>query len=138
MKLLIKKMRLGTCRGVKSTIESKLKDQDQFGETFHMKLDGASDDLRSILGALCSLVLFLIVLGFAYLKADVLINKKDVDILSTVNDNFFTPDDVLNYSNGFNIAASFTAFDSETEDILDPTYGEIVFMHYYWGTQEGG
>ena len=70
---------------------------------------------------------------YTYLKADVLYNKKDVDILSTINDNFFTPDYELNYQNGFNIAAAFTGFDSETEDILDPTYGEIVFLHYYWG-----
>ena len=105
---------------------------------FHMKLDAGGDDVRTILGALCSFVLFLIVLLFAYLKADVLINKKDVDILSTLNDNFFTPDDVIDYKSGFNIAAAFTAYDSETEDILDPTYGEIVFMHYYWGVQEDG
>lgn len=45
----------------------------------------------------------------------------------------------MNYQNNwFNIAAAFTGFDSETEDILDPTYGELVFMHYYWGIQEDG
>lgn len=126
------------CKSVGNTIDNKLKSQDQFGETFNMKLDAGSDDVRSILGALCSLILFIIVLGFAYLKADVLINKKDVDILSTSNDSFFTPDDVIKFSKGFNIAAAFSAFDSETEDILDPTYGEIAFMHYAWGVQEDG
>ena len=76
---------------------------------------------------------------FAYLKIDVLINKKDVDVMSTINDNYYTPDDVITYKNtGFNIAAAFTAYDSETEDILDPTYGELVFMHYAWGEQADG
>lgn len=103
-----------------------------------MKLDSGSDEVRSILGALCSFALFLLVLMYAYLKADVLYNKKDVDILSTTNDNFFTPDNVINYENGFNIATAFTAFDSETEEILDPTIGELVFTHYYWGVQEDG
>ena len=58
--------------------------------------------------------------------------------MSTINDNFFTPDDVVTYENGFNIAAALTKYDSETEDILDPTYGEIVFKRYFWGTQEDG
>ena len=59
--------------------------------------------------------------------------------MSTINDNFYTPDDEMNYKeNGFNIAAAFTGFDSETEDILDPMYGELAFMHYYWGIQADG
>ena len=73
--------------------KDKLKDQDQFGEGFRMKLDASSDDVRTYTGSLCSLLLAFIVLMYTYLKFDVLINKKDVDILSTINDNFYTPDD---------------------------------------------
>lgn len=58
-----------------------------------MRLDSGNESLRSIVGSLCSFLLIALVLIFAYLKADVLINKKDVDILSTINDNFYTPDD---------------------------------------------
>ena len=62
-----------------------------------------------------------------------------MDVLSTINDRHFTPEDKINYKNdGFNIAAAFTAFDSETEYILDASYGELVFMHYFWGIQENG
>ena len=68
--------------------------------------------------------------------------QKNVDILFTVNDNYFKPDTpgyLINYKdNDFNIAAAFTAFDSETEEILDPTYVELVFERYYWGVQEDG
>ena len=133
-------MRAGSrCKSAKETMENKLRDQDMFGQQFRMKLDAGSDDLRSIVGSLCSFILIILVCMFTYLKIDVLVNKKDVDIMSTINDNFYTPEDVLSYKSiGFNIAAGFTAFDSETEDILDPTYGEIVFNHYYWGEQEDG
>ena len=48
-----------------------------------MKLGSGNDDLKSIAGSLCSIILTVVVLMFAYLKADVLINKKDVDIMST-------------------------------------------------------
>ena len=52
----------------------------------------------------------------------------------------FTPDTpgyLINYKdNKFNIAAAFIEFDSETEEILDPKYGKLVFQSYYWGVQE--
>ena len=97
---------------------------------FRMKIDAGHGDLRSVVGAICSCMVFLLVLIFALYKFDVFYSKKDVDILSTINDNYFTPDHVISYKNGFNIAAAFTAFDSGMEEILDPTVGELVFMHY--------
>ena len=76
-------------------------------------------------GAICSIFLNIVVLLYAYQKVDVLINKKDVDVLSTVNDLHFSPDDVFSYENGLNLAVAFTAYDSNPEPILDPTYGTI-------------
>ena len=44
----------------------------------------------------------------------------------------------MNYEiNGFNVAAAFTAYDNESENILDPSYGELVFNHYWWGSEGG-
>ena len=65
-------------------------------------------------------------------------NKKDVDILSTVTHAHFTPDFIFNAERGFNIAAAFTAYDSNPEPIMDERYGTIVFNHYYWGKQPDG
>ena len=104
-----------------------------------MRLDEGSDTLNSYMGSLWSLILFLLVVMYSYLKADVLINKKDVDVLSTINDRFFTPDDAINLvDDGFNIAAAFSAFNSDPEPTLDPSYGELLFLHYFWGVQENG
>ena len=125
-------------KSVRDAMGNKLKDQDLFGQKFRMKLDAGKDDLRSIIGSLCSLILISVLCMFAVLKFEVLINKKDVDIMSTINDNYFTPNDKITSANGLNIAVAFTKYDSDTEDILDPTYGEIVFMRYFWGTQEDG
>ena len=90
--------------------------------------------MNTICGALVSILVLFSVISFTTLKAEVLIYRKDVDVLSTINDRFFTPDDVINYEeNGFNIAAAFTSYDTSEEDILDPSFGELVFKHYYWG-----
>ena len=59
-------------------------------------------------------------------------NKKDVDILSTTADSEYDPDYTFDYEKGFNVAAAFTAYDSNPEPILDETIGEIVFQHHFW------
>ena len=75
---------------------------------------------------------------FFYLKLDVLINKKDVNILSTVNRLFYTDEDEFTFQNGFNIAVAFTAYDNEEEWILDPKYGTLRFLEYSWGVGKDG
>eukprot|EP00354_Favella_ehrenbergii_P012467 CAMPEP_0170453360 /NCGR_PEP_ID=MMETSP0123-20130129/1963_1 /TAXON_ID=182087 /ORGANISM="Favella ehrenbergii, Strain Fehren 1" /LENGTH=142 /DNA_ID=CAMNT_0010715697 /DNA_START=180 /DNA_END=608 /DNA_ORIENTATION=- len=69
---------------------------------------------------------------------DVLLEKKDIDIVSTINELHYGDDFVFSYDNGFNIALAFTAYDSEREQILDPSYGELVFNSYEWGPNPDG
>ena len=69
-----------------------IKSQDGFGEGFSMTLD-QGDQVRTIMGTFCSLFLLLITLAYAYQKLDVLLQKKDVDVLSTTKDMFWTDDD---------------------------------------------
>ena len=98
-----------------------------------MRLGKDSSQITSYMGSCISLALVFILALYAYQKADVLVGRKDVDVLSTVNDLAFTPDDIFDYSKGFNLAVAFTAYDSNPEPILDPTIGELVFNHYEWG-----
>ena len=113
--------------------------RDSFGVSFRMHLDREGmEEKRSIFGGLCTLILTFTVILFAYQKAEVLVHKKDVDILSTINDMFFTPDHVFNYERGFNVALGFTAYDSNPEPILEPEIGEILFNHFSWGQSVDG
>lgn len=90
------------------------------------------------MGSFLSILVAAIVIMYTYLKADVLISRRDVDIMSTVDLNKFTPDDVFSFKNGFSIAIALTAYDNNPEPVLDPTYGEIVFHHTFWGPDDDG
>ena len=103
-----------------------------------MKIDHGEENINSFFGGIFSLLLLILVILYCIQKADVLISKKDVDILSTINDGAFSPDDIFDYSKGFAFAAAFTAYDSETENILFPEYGSLVYTHYSWGADENG
>ena len=69
---------------------------------------------------------------------DVLIEKKDVDVLSATKDLYYSADDKFTYSNGLNIAVAFTEYNSNEEWELDPAYGSLVFNSYSWGPDENG
>ena len=52
--------------------------------------------------------------------------------MSSTQSGYYDDSYVFSYEQGFNIAIAFTAYDSETEPILDRSYGEIVFREYEW------
>lgn len=78
-----------------------------------MKLDEGSDSIKSLMGSICSILLTVLMVTYGYQKMDVLVSRKDVDVLSTVNDLHFTDDDVFSAKNGFRVAVAFSAYNNE-------------------------
>ena len=61
-----------------------------------------------------------------------------MDLLETVHHMAFDANHVFSHDNGFALAVAFSAYDSNPNPTLDPTYGEIVFNYFYWGPTENG
>lgn len=78
-----------------------------------MSLDKGKMEIDSWGGTVCTLLLFLLIFAYSLQKLDVLIYKRDIDLLSVTVSNDLTYDDVFDSSMGLNIAAAFTAYDSE-------------------------
>ena len=79
------------------------------------------------MGSFLSVVFFCFTIAFAILKGDILINKKDIDIITAVEKNYYDEADRFTAENGFNIAVGFTNYDGKEGYILTPDYGELVF-----------
>ena len=79
------------------------------------------------MGSLFTIVSLIIVIAYTYQKIDVWIEKKDVDIMSSIMFSYIDETQVFDNSQGLNLAIAFTAFDNEEEPILDKSIGEIVF-----------
>ena len=102
-----------------------------------MKIDKGNSGLNTSFGSLLTILVYILVIIYTYIKIDVLIQKKDVDIMSTTMiDKLGSYYIVDNEETGLNLAISFTAYDSKSEPILDKSYGELVFNAYEWGTDE--
>jgi len=114
-----------------------MKTVDGFGESFAMKVDGKRDLIHSWMGTLCTIMMALLLAGFTYLKTLNIINKKDITILSTEIEGAYDYDYKFTADSGFFVAAALTAFDSGTEILEEPQYGELVIKHYGWSNNEG-
>ena len=90
------------------------------------------------MGSFLTIIMFIIVCAYTYQKIDVLKEKKDVDIMSSIQYSYFNETEVFDFDQGLNLAIAFTAFDSEDEPILDKSIGEIVYLAYSWGMDEQG
>ena len=75
-----------TCRG-----------QDLFGESLSMKLEGETHVVQSYGGSCCSLLIMCITVLYAMQKFNVLLEKKDIDVLSTTLDSYYDENFVFSY-----------------------------------------
>ena len=119
--------------------EQKLLNQDRFGQSFTLRLEEGRETLRSRVGALCSVMLIILLISYAGYKVSVLEGKKSIDILQAVRENHF--DDTHEFTNqqGLNIAAMVVnPFNPATHQLIDPSFGRIKFSRSHWRVNEQG
>ena len=90
-------------------------------------MDTDSGILKSYMGSLLSVAFYLLTIAFAYLKAEILVKKRDIDILTADEKYYYDEADRFTAENGFNIAVGLTNYDGKGGYILTPDYGELVF-----------
>ena len=103
-----------------------------------MKLDAGVEALPSKAGFIFSLILLIVVTGYAVQKTDILINRKDIDIMSVIKKDYYSEDEQFQHSQGLEFAVALTAYDGERESILDPSIGELIFETYEFGVDKFG
>ena len=91
-----------------------------------MGLDRDNHSVESYLGALLSLIILVTTSSYAAQKLDILLAKKDVDVLAAVKELEFTSDYKFTYKNGLNFAVAFTEFNDNTLWELPKEYGTLV------------
>ena len=62
---------------------------DRFGDEFLMKFDGGRKKLQTCTGSIMSILMLILLIIYTILKVDVLLNKKQVDIISANNEEHF-------------------------------------------------
>ena len=92
-----------------------------------MKLDNGVQDRTSHMGGILTVLVMIVTLGYTYTKLVNLKDKSNADITSYMTENAIAYDEKFTgKDDGFFMAAAITAYDSETESIEDPSYGELI------------
>ena len=101
-----------------------------------MKLDKNKNSVQTCMGSLLTMLVYLVVGAYAYQKIDVWINKKDVEIMSSILMSRFSEEEKFSFNDGFNVALALASYGSDDNPGLDKSIGEIVFRAYEWGQDD--
>ena len=94
--------------------------------------------LPSRIGVLLTLFISTILIVYTGFKMNIMIEKKDNIMFSTIKEFYYDQDYVMDSSKYFNLAFALTGFDNEHESVLDPSIAEIEFIAYEWDVFEDG
>ena len=79
-----------------------------------MRVEEGKDALHTKMGALCSLLLSVIIIVYAGYKISILEGKKSIDIVQAVQEHYFDDTHVFSNKQGLNIAvAVFNPFEPD-------------------------
>ena len=101
-----------------------------------MQIHGDADELPSIIGLFFTFVFGAVMLGYTILKFEILVNRTEADMMSTVREAYYDSDFVIDASQNLNIAVAFTAYDNERESELDPSIAELIIHYRSWKLDE--
>ena len=77
------------------------------------------------MGTICSFLLYFILLAYAYQKLDILMGRKDVDILSATKEKYFDGSETFGAEQGLNFAVAVPETFGHNHNVIDPAYGSI-------------
>ena len=92
------------------------------------------------MGALCSILLIIILLTYTGYKIYILQGKQSIDIVQAVRENKFDDTRVFGAQQGLNFAVAVSnAYDPTLKSsFIDPSYGKIVVLKTEWGRKQDG
>ena len=86
-------------------------------------------------GAICTLILAIIICVFATIKVITLFNRSDFNVMSETHDYYFDETFQFSSKEGFRVAATVVA-PGDTDLKLDPSIGTLKFYLKTWSEQD--
>ena len=108
---------------------------DLYRRPFYFLLPDGSDRYRTIPGTCFSICTFMLLLAYASVGLNNMLQKSDYKILSQAQEEFYTTADTFSANDGFSIAAAVispTATGDHITTITDPEIGTLKFYLKSW------
>ena len=102
-----------------------------FGSPITWVFPGARPTTASVPGVLCTIIIFVVLALYSGYRLDILLNREDFNVLTEVQNDFFTEDFTVRGEDGFRVAATVTNY-GDTSDIEDPSIGTVEIYEKSW------
>ena len=104
----------------------KIASIDKFGQSFNLRFDEGQEVLPSKKGAVCTILIFILMLAYTGYRSYIIHQKIDIDVTSSLQEFHFNDTYTFGGGQGLNIAVY----------IVDPTDYNTLTMHPSYGRLE--
>ena len=108
---------------------------DTFATTFQFKLPEGKETFASCKGCCFTFLLVLVSLFYGAMQSVKLLTFDETDVMVSSRDAYFDAEEV--YSKNLMYAFGITAYDSNPDNIEDPSIGVIKAYYKSWGIKDG-
>ena len=77
---------------------------DKFGSAFGLRIDEGEQELKTKMGASCTIMVFFLTMVYAGYRASILQAKSDVEVQASIQRNYYDDSFTFGAAQGFNIA----------------------------------
>ena len=116
---------------------TNIKKADIFFQDIEILFENGKPKLQTHCGVLMGFIMILIIVLYAYMKADIMLNFLDNTIQEPSTKNYFDFDYIYDSKDGWRVAFALTAYDSSSDPReLDDSFGILGAYLKIWGEQD--
>mmetsp|Transcript_3956 Transcript_3956/g.4738 ORF Transcript_3956/g.4738 Transcript_3956/m.4738 type:complete len:225 (-) Transcript_3956:1540-2214(-) len=117
------KQKLGGCE----KCQQKILWLDLYKQPFRLLLPDGSDQYKSFLGSLLSILTVMTLLSYATYKFSSLVSYSDYKVQVSNEENFYNADDKFGFPDGYMISAGLVTYDGKSDRVEDPSIAQLKF-----------
>ena len=115
---------------------TNIKKLDIFFQDIEILFENGKPKLQTHCGVVMGLVMILIIVLYAYMKAGIMLNYEDNTIQEPSTKNYFPFDYVYDSKDGWRVAFALVAYDSSSDPRpLDESFGKLTASLKKWGVK---
>ena len=117
-----------------SAVKQKALSFDQFGHRVNWRLTEGAESLNTITGFVTSIIIVSIILFYAAMQLQRLMNNGETLVTLSMRDSYFNDDFVMSTEeHGLQFAFALTAYDNKVEFVDESEYGYVSAKYATWG-----
>ena len=110
-----------------------MKKADLYSSDIKLAYDNGSKSLKTWFGVIVGLIITSVLIFYAQIKLNVLLDYQDITIMEPLIRNYFNDTYQFNTGMGLQVAFGLVGYDSSSDPSKGDAYGEVKIYQRIWG-----